>query len=568
MTKPLSPKELAKRAANRQRRSVTKKVPRKRNAIPEAKGEQIKGNAHWDMSLRDVIKWWDTIDRGGVDLAGIRALCLVDRFYLLVKVCKRADMLHPWIYARCREVEKKPDDHLDLWAREHYKSTIITFGGAIQEILKDPEISICIFSHIGAIASDFLRQIKVELESNLQLKAAFPDVLWADPSKEAQRWSVEGGLVVKRKTNPKEATLEASGLVDGQPVSKHYRLRIYDDVVTDRSVNTFEQITKTTNAYSLSQSLSCEGGREWGVGTRYNFQDTYQWILDRQALTARTYAATVDGQVTGEPVLFTPGEWKKRRQRSTDSDLACQYMQNPLAGQQAMFDADYLQTYEVRPEAITVYVMCDPARSKKKDSDNTAIIVIGVDYAHNKFLLDGFNHKMDLGERWRYFSRMYIKWKQAAGVQVVKMGYERYGADADLDYFNEQMKKPDSVRFEITELEWPREGPGSKIDRVQRLTPDLKEGKLYLPYPTKENALTSLQRKMMGLGYGYRVSKRILRKDENGNAYDLTEHLRLQFQLFPHGAKKDAIDALSRIYDMEPRPPNSHDNIYAEPEFT
>ena len=107
------------------------------------------------MNLVETLEYWDDTDKGGSDLAAVRALCLEDRFYLLVKMCKRHDMLHEWIYERCREVEAAPSGYIDLWAREHYKSTIITYGGIIQRVLQDPEITICIFSHTNPIASPF-----------------------------------------------------------------------------------------------------------------------------------------------------------------------------------------------------------------------------------------------------------------------------------------------------------------------------------------------------------------------------------------------------------------------------
>ena len=266
-------------------------------------------------------------------------------------------------------------------------------------------------------------------------------------------------------------------------------------------------------------------------------------------------------------MYFPQGEWEKRLLKNTDSDIACQYLQNPLSGEQRIFDITDLQVYEVRPETLAVYVLCDPARSKKKDSANTAIIVIGIDAGNNKYLLDGFNHKMDLQERWENFSRMYIKWQNATGVQQVKMGYESFGAQADLDYFKEQMRLPDRPRFEVKELAWPRDGEGSKTDRVQRLVPDCKSHKFFLPYETDEKNLTRNQRQMAGTGYDYRIARQIRRKDEHGNMYDLTAQLKLQFHYFPHGLK-DAIDAAARIYDMEPMAPKRNEPSYAEPEYT
>ena len=502
------------------------------------------------------------------DLEGQAWLGRNDRYYMLVRLLNRLDLVHPWLYARCREVEEEPDGFLDLWAREHYKSTIITYAGVIQEIMKDPELTVGVFSHTKPIAKAFLKQIRGEFERNEHLRRIYSDILYDNPEKDSPSWSLDAGIVVKRNSNPKEATIEAHGLVDGMPISRHFRLMVYDDVVTPDSVNTPEQIKKTTTAWELSDNLGVAGGRKWHIGTRYSYADTYEDIMKRGSVKPRVYPATDDGMIDGSPVLLNQDIWNQKVRDQGEAVISCQMLQNPLAGTQRMFNVEDLNTYEVRPEVLNVYIMVDPARSKKRDSANTAVVVLGVDYAMNKYLLDGYNHKMDLRERWVRTAQMHHKWKRAPGVQYCYTGYESFGAQADFDYFEEQMKKPDEGgRFTIIELEWPREGEGSKTDRVQRLGPDIRAHKIFLPYETDPKNLTAMQRKYSSTGQNFRIASPIRRKDENGNIYDLSAQFRLQTHFFPFGGKKDIVDAASRVYDMEPRAPKYNEQSYFEPDL-
>lgn len=482
-----------------------------------------------------------------------------------MRVLNRTDCLHDWIYTQCREVEANPDGYLDIWAREHYKSTLITFAGIIQEICLDPEVTIGLFSHTKATAEKFVLQIKQELENNEILKWAFPEVFYPNPESQAPRWSVKNGLVVQRQGNPKEGTLEAWGLVDGMPTGAHFKLMVYDDVVTDKSVNTPEQIMKTTEAWSLSSSLSTEGGRKWYIGTRYHFADTYSTIEERKAAIPRVHPATRDGTKDGQPVLWSAFEWEKRKRDNLDADLACQLLCNPLSGKQRMFDANWIKVYEARPRTLMGYLLCDPARSKKTDSANTAMVVVGIDMAGNKYLLDGVDHKMDLSERWRWFRDLHDKWVDAPGMVGLVCGYEAYGAQADLDYFLERQRVEGNF-FEIVELTWPRDGAESKKDRIQRLVPDLKAGRFYLPYPTEDDRLTRLQRSMLAAGYEYRISRQLRRLDEDQKIYDVADRLRLIISLYPFGGRVDLLDALARIYDAAPVTPENQDNRVIEPD--
>jgi predicted phage terminase large subunit-like protein len=453
------------------------------------------------------------------DTESMRRLCREDLFFLLSVAMKRPDVNRDWLFERIREVEAHPDGHLDLWAREHYKSTIITFSLTIQDILVDPNITVGIFSHTRPIAKKFLGQIKDELEKNTMLKSLFPEILHAAPHKEADSWSLDNGITVKRSSNPKEKTIEAWGLVDGQPIGSHFSRLIYDDVVTRESVTTPEQIEKTNESLALSFNLGAHGGKRRFIGTRYHFNDTYRIVEERGIAIPRIHAATEDGKPEGKPVFLTAEALAEKRMSMGAYVFACQMLQNPVADNAQGFKEDWLRYYEQDPPRIlNKYILCDPANGKKKENDYTVFAVWGLGEDGNYYLVDGIRDRMNLTERTSTLFRLHKK--HLRGFQ--KCGYERYGMQSDIEHIKDRQSR-ENYRFHIQELG----GTMPKVDRIRRLVPLFECGRVYLP-------------------------RRLLFNDVTGKCRDfVAELLRDEFTAFPVAIHDDMLDCLSRIADPD-----------------
>jgi hypothetical protein len=452
-------------------------------------------------------------------------------FLLLTVGLNRLDVARPWLYERCVELQEEPDGCLDLWARGHYKSTLGTFGRTLMDILAshgdDPlpewaalghEPTFAIFSHTRPIAKAFLRQIKVELQRNELLKYLYPDILYEVPERHSPRWSEDAGLVVKRNSNPKEATLEAHGLVDAQPTSRHFSVLIYDDVVVRDSVTTPEMIEKTTEAWELSLNLGDANPRKRYYGTRWHFADTYRAMMERGAAKPRIHPATTDGTLTGPPVLLTPEELAQKVREMGPYSASSQLLLNPVMDSKQRFLREWFdhryQADRVGWQAMNRALVCDPA-SGKKGSDYSAMCVVGIGPDGNWYWLDGVRDRLTLQQRAAEYLRLHRRWRPQY------CGYEEYGLQADIAYLEERQDR-ETYRFEIV----PLKGKLSKFDRVNRMIPLCADGHLWLP-------------------------EAIFRTSSEGKLEDLVlTTIEQEFLAWPVPAHDDMIDALSRVFDL------------------
>jgi len=460
------------------------------------------------------------------NIAALRLLCRTDLYFLLRYGLNRSDVEDEWLFQRCKEVEANPDGYLDLWSRDHYKSTIITYAKTIQDILAshgdDPlvarEVTVGIFSHTRPIAKGFLRQIMRDFEGNPQLKEWFPDILY-ESCKQSPKWSEDDGIIVKRKGNPKECTVEAWGIVDSQPISKHFNVLVYDDVVTRDSVNTPEMIAKTNEMLELSYALGTKGGVRRFIGTRYHFNDSYNMLMARGTVIPRLYPATEDGSPNGKPVFLTQKDLDDKRRDMGTYSFSCQMLQRPVADESQGFQREWIKYYDnINYSKMNVYILCDSANSKKKGSDYTSMWVIGLGPDKNYYVIDIIRDKLNLTQR----ARMYIDLHRKYKPHPKGCRYEKYGMMGDIDHIKTVMEE-ECYRFEITEVG----GSLNKNDRIKRLIPLFEQGRFYFP-------------------------RRLHKTGHDGKTLDLVSvFIDEEYCAFPVALFDDLMDGLSRIAEPD-----------------
>jgi hypothetical protein len=166
--------------------------------------------------------------------------------------------------------------------RGSFKSTLAVISYSVFSLLRNPNIRILIDSELYTNSSNFLREIKHHLESDLFV-ALYGNL------KSSSTWNDSEIIVSTRNVHRKEATITCSGIGAGK-TGQHYDLIIGDDYNSIKNSYSPENRQKVIDHYRLNQSILEPQGEYVVIGTRYADDDLIGWILKNQVAEVKETA--------------------------------------------------------------------------------------------------------------------------------------------------------------------------------------------------------------------------------------------------------------------------------------
>lgn len=455
-----------------------------------------------------------------------------DLWFFVYFVMKNPLANHPFIVNACREIESETGDSLEVWARDHLKTTIISVGRTCQKVLNDPEKRIGIFSAVRPLAVKIQNLIKTLFESEFLVRS-FPDILYADPYKEAPKWTEapEGGLIVKRKGFYKEATISSWGLVEGMPIGDHYTDMIFDDIVT-QDLTSPDIMEKVCTNFDMAENIGTRDRQITVIGTFYRHDDPLTYIRDKTdpatglpMFKLRKKTATVDGTFNGASV-FLPERSLARKRAGQLIIFYCQQLLDPTPRGREKLNRDHLiiVPHAEIPSELYKFMLIDGAGDKGKRTDNRrsdawALGVFGVVPYRDSlglsdvYILDLCIEELDLAAAQLRAVDMYCRngW-------IVKLGIEKVGmSSTEIHIASALRAKNKFVSIESNNLEILSPKGRQKHYRIEaNVAIPLKNGKIH-------------------------ISNRVPRAQR--------ERLQLEMERFP-AYHDDGLDILSYLYDM------------------
>ncbi len=474
-----------------------------------------------------ILKQKEAADRLLRDKA-LQNLFIFNKYILKAEEGDNKVPLAPFHRQLCNFVQDSTDKKkLILVPRLHLKSTLVTVGYSVFNILKNPNIRILILSATYENAADFVGAIKDHLSRNETLIGLYGNV-----AKNPIEWSNNRITLRTNRTavGDKEPTVLGAG-IETNVVSKHFDMVILDDVVVRENTETIEQIDKVVRRYRDTINLMDTKSQLIVIGTRWVDNDLYSWLLDPeneqrpQYLVYLRKALEWDGDLnealrngTGFikslwEAKFTRGVLLQKYITSGPYEFSTQYLNDPVPDSEATFNKGWFKPYEeadIRGDFINNYLTIDPAISTKAEADYTAMVVTGVDRWGNIYIRDIVREHFTPNEIINTIFKLSDLWHPK------QIGLEEVAWQKTLSYsMREEMRR----RGRSLPIIPVKPGARSKDERIRGLQPLYANGKIF-----------------------------------HNRSLPNTRYLEDELMRFPRAKHDDIIDALSYTLDFFTKP--------------
>jgi len=374
-----------------------------------------------------------------------------------------------------------------LIPRGHLKSTLITIGYSTFRIVEDINIRILIMNNTWQMAVDFLTEIKNHLQRNETLIECYGKL-----AENPLEWSQDRITLQRSDHGVKGPTVWAAG-IESNLVGSHPDLIIMDDLVTRESTETNEAMQKIILKYKDALDLLEPGGQLIIIGTRWADRDFYEWILNPDNRISTSFDTMIrpafqsdfpldtifgpDGDVLIRdhlwPEKFSFAELKSRYIEKGPYEFSCQYNNNPVPDESAIFKREwfkYAETGDWRLKRCTSFMTIDPALSLKKEADFTGIIITDVDEQGNILIKAIERGKVAPRDLINFIFTLYGQFHPNF------IGLETVAFQKTLSYsLSEEMVKR-GIRLPLVEIKY---NDRTKDERIKGLQPLYANGKIY-----------------------------------------------------------------------------------------
>lgn len=366
---------------------------------------------------------------------------------------------------------------LVLMPRGTFKSSVVTIGFALQNILHDPNIRILIDSETFSKSKAFLSEIKGHLEGNEEFREVFKAVHGVYPDGSGRRkdmlWTDSQLNIAARNRPRKEPTFSCAG-IDVTKNGMHYDLIIFDDLHSENNVTNKEQIDKVKDHWKLSYSLLDPGKPMIVIGTRWHFDDLYQLILDehREEFNILLRRAIKEDGTAFFPSRLPLSALTKIRNKQGSAHFSKQYMNEPIDDETATFKHKDMHRKEwalVQDRPINWYLAVDPSYEGEY-SDFAAFVIAGMDFQRDLYIRHITRRKMTYKDIIDEIFRLYTLYTPKMCI------LETVGAQKSIMYELNNEQKRRGAWLPMQEV---KQRTVSKEERIRALAPFYEYGHIY-----------------------------------------------------------------------------------------